>query len=92
MDDLLTQSYCRHEAASTVVPVTIGELLRESAARWPDIVALREIGTDGAAGRSWTYRALLRDAERLGRALASRHAPGARVAIYANNVPEWVLI
>ena len=25
-------------------------------------------------------------------ALASRHAPGARVAVYANNIPEWVLL
>ena len=39
----------------------------------------------------WTYSALLADAERLGRALASRHQPGARIAIYANNIPEWVL-
>ena len=35
---------------------------------------------------------MLADAERLGRALASRHPPGARIAVYANNVPEWVLL
>ena len=91
VDELLTQSYCRHEG-SPAVPVTIGELLRGIAAKYPDNVALREIDATGSAGRSWTYRTLLHDAERLGRALASRHPPGARVALYANNVSEWVLI
>ena len=35
---------------------------------------------------------MLADAERLGRALVSRHAPGTRIAVYANNSPEWVLL
>ena len=55
-------------------------------------MALREVGADGVFRRSWTYAELYADCERLGRALASRHPPGARVAIYANNVPEWVLL
>jgi len=35
---------------------------------------------------------LLKDGERLGRALASRHAEGARIAVYAHNIPEWILL
>ena len=91
-NDLLTQSYCRHEGDPAVQPVTIGELLRQAAGRWPDQIALREFDATGTERRSWTYRALLQDAQRLGRALASRHAPSARIAIYANNIPEWVLV
>jgi fatty-acyl-CoA synthase len=87
----LTQSYWPAQPDGAVEPLTIGDLLRRSAGRWPDARALAEIGADGEAYRRWTYSQLLMDAERLGRALASRHAPGARVAIYANNVPEWVL-
>ena len=47
---------------------------------------------DGAIGRDWTYLDLLRDSERLGRALAARHPRGARIAVFANNVREWVLL
>ncbi|MEO7365848.1 MAG: AMP-binding protein [Sphingomicrobium sp.] len=72
--------------------LTIGDLLRRRAAAHGDTVALKEVGYDGAIGRIWTYAQLLADAERLGRALASRHPPGTRIAVYANNMPEWVLL
>jgi fatty-acyl-CoA synthase len=74
------------------LPMTIGAMLRASAARWPDVLALREVTASGEIAREWTYGALLRDAERLARALASRHSPGGRIAVYANNIPEWVLL
>jgi fatty-acyl-CoA synthase len=72
--------------------VTIGALLRGAAAAAPERPALKELGYDGAIGRAWTYAALLSEAERLARALATRHAEGARVAVYANNLPEWLLL
>ncbi|MEZ5500773.1 MAG: AMP-binding protein [Steroidobacteraceae bacterium] len=71
---------------------TIGAMLRRSVAAAPERVALKEIGQDGAVGRVWSYAQLLADSERLARALASRHAQGARIAVYANNIPEWVLL
>src|SRR5688500_10637666 len=75
-----------------VEKVTIGELLRRQASAHSATIALKEIGADGEIHRSWTYAELMTDAERLGRALASRHAQGARIAVYANNSPEWVLL
>src|SRR5262249_26307474 len=54
--------------------------------------ALREVKADGTIGRSWTYVELERDARRLATAFVARHAPCARIAIWANNIPEWVLI
>jgi len=72
--------------------LTIGELLRRRAAASPANVAMQELTDDGGIARVWTYEGLLHDCERLARALASRHAPGARIAVYANNIPEWVLI
>jgi fatty-acyl-CoA synthase len=71
---------------------TIGALLRRAAAEAPDRAALKELGYDGAIGRVWTYKSLLADVERLARALATRHSEGARVAVYANNIPEWLLL
>lgn len=88
----LTESYFPAQDGSDPAPITIGGMLRASAARVPDQPALKELGYDGAILRTWTYAQLLADAERLARALASRHAEGARIAAYANNVPEWVLL
>lgn len=91
-DVTLTQSCFPAQADAPFEPITIGDMLRASAAVAPERPALKELGYDGAVGRSWTYAQLLRDAERLGRALAARHPPGARIAVYANNRPEWALI
>jgi fatty-acyl-CoA synthase len=91
-EGLLTESLYPAQGGPAPPAITIGEMLRRSAATWPDSLALRELDAGGTFARSWTYRELLDDAERLARALASRHAPGARVAVYANNVPEWVLL
>lgn len=73
-------------------PETIGAMLRRQAAARAGQAALKELDFEGGLGREWTYAALLHDCERLARALASRHAPGARIAIWANNTPEWVLV
>lgn len=71
---------------------TVGALLRAAAAAAPDRAALKDLGYDGSVGRVWTFRDLLRDSERLARALAARHVQGARVAVYASNSPEWLLL
>jgi fatty-acyl-CoA synthase len=88
----LTESYFPAQGGPEPPPMTIGDMLRASVARTPDQPALKELGYDGAVLRTWTYAGLLADAERLARALASRHAEGARIAVYANNIPEWVLL
>ena len=88
----LTESYFPAQAGPEPTPTTIGDMLRQSAARVPDQSALKELNYEGQICRSWTYAELLSDCERLARALASRHTEGARIAVYANNVPEWVLL
>lgn len=88
----LGDSYFPAQGGPEPEPITIGDMLRASAAQAPDRMALKELDYDGRVGRTWTYAELLADSERLARALASRHAEGARVAVYANNVPEWVLL
>jgi fatty-acyl-CoA synthase len=88
----LTQSYFPAHGGPEPAPQSIGDMLRTSVARHPSQPALKALDYDGAILRSWSYAELLFDAERLARALASRHAEGARVAVYANNVPEWILL
>ncbi len=88
----LSEAYCPAQGGPEPAPLTIGGMLRTAAAAAPERMALKELGYDGAVGRTWTYAQLLDDAERLARALASRHEEGARVAVYANNIPEWILL
>ncbi len=86
----LTESHVPVDTSSPVLETTVGGILRDAAERAPDQVALVE----GVAGerRSWTYAELLADAERVARALAARFAKGDRVAVWAPNIPEWVLL
>ena len=88
----LTESHFPAQTDTPFREPTIGELLREQAAQRGAQLALREVLPDGRICREWDYAELLADCEKLGRALASRHKPGARIAIYAMNCPEWVLM
>ncbi|WP_432199596.1 class I adenylate-forming enzyme family protein [Erythrobacter sp. W53] len=87
----LSESYFPAQADTPFETMTIDGLLGKQAAERGDQLALRELLPNGQMGREWTYAELKADCEKLGRALASRHAPGARIAIYATNSPEWVM-
>jgi fatty-acyl-CoA synthase len=71
---------------------TLGDLLRTVAAEHPDRVALVEAVADPGRHRSWSYAELLAVAERVARALLVRFHPGERVAVWAPNSAEWVLL
>ncbi|HEY2521792.1 MAG TPA: AMP-binding protein [Streptosporangiaceae bacterium] len=71
---------------------TVGGLLRWAAEEAPGQEALIEGVADPAARRRWTYAKLLAEAEQVARALAARFRPGERVAVWASNIPEWVLL
>ncbi|WFL78163.1 AMP-binding protein [Altererythrobacter arenosus] len=90
-DVQLSEAHFAAQSGTPLRELTIGGLLRQQAQERGDQLALRELCPDGTMGREWSFTELLADCEKLGRALASRHAPGARIAIYAMNCPEWVL-
>ncbi|MBC7656515.1 MAG: AMP-binding protein [Frankiaceae bacterium] len=71
---------------------TVGGVLIEAAAEAPDAEALVEARTDGSIGRRFTYSQLASEAERLADSLATRYAPGERIAIWSPNTPEWALL
>src|SRR5258705_953088 len=75
-----------------ILELTVGGLLRETAARAPDAVALVTGTPEASDRRRWTYGELLAESERAARALLGRFAPGDRVAVWANNIPEWVFL
>jgi fatty-acyl-CoA synthase len=88
----LTEAYCPAQSDTPYAERTIGDVLREQAETRGEGMALRELLPDGSIGREWTFAELLSDAERTGKALASRHPAGTRIAIMAGNCPEWILV
>ncbi len=87
----LTESYCPAQTDQDLAESTVGSVLRDAAARTPDAPALHEVDAEGEMARHWTYAQLLADSEHLARALLTRYQPGERVAVWAPNVPEWVI-
>jgi acyl-CoA synthetase (AMP-forming)/AMP-acid ligase II len=88
----LSTSYWPADRSQPVLDLTVGQALRDAAAEAPDAIALMEAAVGPAARRRWSYAELLAASERAARALLGRFAPGERVAVWANNIPEWVIL
>jgi len=85
-------SYWPADTSEPVLETTVGGVLREAAASGPDMLAMVAGVPDPALRRRWTYAELLAEAEQAARALTARFAPGERVAVWAPNVPEWIVL
>lgn len=80
------------ETRDPVFETTVGSILRDAAERAPDRPAVVAWSMQPGERRAWTYGELLRDAERTACALLTRFEPGEHIAVYAPNVPEWLLL
>jgi fatty-acyl-CoA synthase len=85
-------SYQPADSSRPVLETTVGGVLREAAERAAGTVALVEGTPDPSSRRSWSYADLLAASEGVARALLGRFAPGERVAVWAPNSPEWLLM
>lgn len=92
MPPTVTESYWPAATSPELIEITVGDLLRQAAAQVPDRIALVDGGAPLSSRRRWSYAELLRDSERVARALLHRFEPGERIAVYASNCPEWVLL
>ena len=88
----LTESHAIGPAEPPVRDITVGRLLVEAAEAVPDRIALITGIPDAAQRRQWTYAELLADADRAAKALRTRFEPGERVAVWAPNIPEWIIL
>jgi len=88
----LTKSYWPKEASSGVRDITLPELLRGAAQAAPDRLALVDGVADPAQRRHWTYTQFLEETEAASRGLLARFSPGDRIAIWAPNSAEWVIL
>ncbi len=88
----LSESHWPADTSEPVLDTTVGGILREAAAAAGDAPALVGGLPEATRRRRWTYAQLLDDAERCARALLGRFEPGERVAVWAPNLPEWVVL
>ncbi|TSH98694.1 AMP-binding protein [Verticiella sediminum] len=88
----LTESYWPGDVDQPLIDITIGDLLRQLAAEVPHRTAFVEAPRPPLATRRWTYAELLAAAERSARALLRHFQPGEKVAVWAPNCAEWVLL
>jgi fatty-acyl-CoA synthase len=88
----LTLSHAHGPSEPAVRDVTVGQLLAEIAERDPDRAAVIEGIADVSARRQWTYAEFYEQAQSVARALLVDHEPGDRVAVWAHNIPEWLLL
>ena len=88
----LTTSYWPADPSDEVRPTTIGSVLREAAATAPERAAMVAGMPDPADRRRWNYSELLADAEQTAHALLKHFEPGEHIAVWAPNIPEWVLL
>jgi fatty-acyl-CoA synthase len=88
---MLKTSYWPAEPGD-VRDVTVGQLLRHAAETVPDRLALVDCVADPAARRSWTYAEFLADAVRGAQALLARFEPGDRIAVWAPNSADWIVL
>ncbi|MCA0242950.1 MAG: AMP-binding protein [Proteobacteria bacterium] len=75
-----------------LLELTIGALLQRAAAQAPQALALVAGSPDPAQRRQWTYAELLDEATRCAHALLERFEPGERVAVWAHNIPQWLVL
>jgi fatty-acyl-CoA synthase len=95
-----TESYWPADTAEPVCELTVGELLRAAADEVPTRLAMVEVAPPGGASlvgaertdRTWTYRALLAEAQQCAQWLLYHFLPGERITVWAPNVPEWLIL
>src|SRR5258708_33475991 len=88
----LTESYVAGPTTPAVRDITLGQLLEQAARSAPDRCALIAGVSDPAFRRQWTYSELYAEAQRTARALLRRFKPGERIAVWAQSLPEWIML
>jgi fatty-acyl-CoA synthase len=91
LTQVLTQSYWPATHDAVLLDSNCGGALRDAARISPSHIALKSGRREASERRSWTYAELLVAAERVAAALLERFEPGAHIAIWSANCPEWVI-
>ena len=88
----LSESYLPADTSQPVLETTVGSVLGEAAETNPDWLGLVSGTTDNDQRRRWRFSEIAEETEQIARALLARFNPGERIAVWAPNLPEWVLL
>ncbi|HEV3211849.1 MAG TPA: AMP-binding protein [Acidimicrobiales bacterium] len=89
---VLERAYWERVEPEPVIETTVGGLLRAAAAATPNRTALVAGVPEPDQRRRWSFAEVLAEAERAARSLLTQFEPGEHVAVWAPNLPEWVLL
>jgi fatty-acyl-CoA synthase len=88
----LSSSMMPADTSQPVLETTVGDVLREAAELDPDGIGLVSCPGAADACRRLRFAELLEESEAVARALLERFEPGEHVAVWAPNLPEWILL
>jgi len=88
----LLEAYWPADTTQPVQETTVGGVLRAATEAAPDRVGLVFARPGDPGRRRWTFAQLLDESERAAAALLERFEPGERIAVWAPNLPEWLLL
>ena len=80
------------DTSQAVLETTVGGVLCAAAEAAPDHVGLLFARPGDPARQQWTFADLLEESERAAASLLEWFEPGERVAVWAPNLPEWLLL
>ncbi len=88
----LLEAHWPADTSQPVMETTVGGVLQAAAETAPGQVGLVFAQPDDPVRRRWTFAELLAESERAASALLARFDPGERIAVWAPNCPEWLLL
>ncbi len=87
-----SQAHWPADTSQPVLETTVGGVLQAAAEAVPDRIGLVFAQPHDRVRRRWTFAELLTESERAAGALLARFDPGERIAVWAPNCPEWLLL
>jgi fatty-acyl-CoA synthase len=88
----LREAYWPADTSQPVMETTVGGVLQAAAEAVPGRTGLVFAQPGDPVRRRWTFAELLTESERAACALLARFDPGERIAVWAPNCPEWLLL
>jgi len=88
----LLEAYWPADTSQPVMETTVGGVLQAAAEAAPDRTGLIFAQPGDPVRRRWTFAELLTESERAAAALLARFDSGERIAVWAPNCPEWLLL
>lgn len=89
---ILKKSFFPAGEDKEIIDLTVGDILRVAAKEDSQKVALVETDMDCQLGKQWTYKELLKDAEKVAYNLLNQFNPGDKIAVWSPNTAEWAIL